>query len=157
MRECIREVCFLSILGGAALSLAPEGGPRRILKSLVTILLLALVLEKLPAQDPGAYRLERSKYREKEQELLDRGEEKRDELNRLVIEQEYASYVMEQAEACGLLLDSVSITVRWNTEGLWVPERAVIRLREGDADRLRAFLTDELGIPPDRQEVELCD
>ena len=85
------------------------------------------------------------------------GTEARDELNRLVMEQEYAAYVLEQAEKRGILLDSVRISVRWSTEGLWVPDRAAIVMREGEKDVLCAMLTQELGIPVVRQEVETCD
>ena len=157
MRDCIRDICILSVMGGTALCLVPEGGAKRVLKTFITILLLGLILHFLRIHDIEVYRLELAKYREKEQELVHSGTEARDELNRLVMEQEYAAYVLEQAEKRGMLLDSVHISVRWSTEGLWVPDRAVIVMREGEKDMLRAMLIQELGIPEERQEVESCD
>ena len=157
MRDCIRDICYLSVMGGFALCLAPEGGAKRVLKTLITVLLLGLILNSLHIQDIDDYRLELAKYREKEQELLRSGTETRDQLNRLVMEREYAAYVLKQAEKRGMLLDSVRITVRWNTEGLWVPDRAMIVMREGDKDALCDMLTQELGIPMERQEVETRD
>ena len=59
--------------------------------------------------------------------------------------------------AIKLTADKNSISVRWNTEGLWVPDRALIVLREGQKDELCAMLTQDLGIPEERQEVEICD
>lgn len=157
MRDCIRDICYLSVMGGIALCLAPEGGAKRVLKTLITVLLLGLILNSLRIQDIDVYRLELAKYREKEQELIHSGTETRDELNRFVMEREYAAYVLKQAEKRGMLLDSVRITVRWNTEGLWVPDRAVIVMREGDEDVLCDMLTQELGISMERQEVETRD
>ena len=127
------------------------------LKTLITMLLLGLILHSFSVQNMEVYRLELAKYREKEQELVYSGAETRDELNRLVMERVYAAYVLEQAEKRGMLLDSVRISVRWNTEGLWVPDRALIVIREGQKDELCAMLTQDLGIPEERQEVEICD
>lgn len=157
MRDCIRDICILSVVGGTALCLVSEGGAKRMLKTLITMLLLGLILHSFSVQNMEVYRLELAKYREKEQELVYSGAETRDELNRLVMEREYAAYVLEQAEKRGMLLDSVRISVRWNTEGLWVPDRALIVLREGQKDELCAMLTQDLGIPEERQEVEICD
>ena len=157
MRDCIRDICILSVMGGTALCLVPEGGAKRMLKTLITMLLLGLILHSFSVQNMEVYRLELAKYREKEQELVYSGADTRDELNRLVMEREYAAYVLEQAEKRGMLLDSVRISVRWNTEGLWVPDRALIVLREGQKDELCAMLTQDLGIPEERQEVEICD
>ena len=140
MRDCIRDICILSVMGGTALCLVPEGGAKRMLKTLITMLLLGLILHSFSVQNMEVYRLELAKYREKEQELVYSGAETRDELNRLV-----------------MVLDSVRISVRWNNEGLWVPDRALIVIREGQKDELCAMLTQDLGIPEERQEVEICD
>ena len=152
MKDCIRDVCLFSVFSGAALCLAPEGGAKRILKALITVALLGLILDGIHGLDSQAYRLELAKYREREQELIRSGEETRDYLNRLVIEQEYCAYVMEKAEQAGVVLETVDISVRWNTEGVWVPDCSVIQIREGSKETLSAILAADLGIPAEKQE-----
>lgn len=158
MRECIRTLCVLSVVSGVLVSLTPEGGARRILRLLSSVVLLAVIFNSLNALDLSDYGVELARYREREQELLQNGEELRDELNRLVIEQEYREYIEERAASLFAALESVEITVRWSSEGFWVPESSRICLRTKDArDELSRILESELGIPAQKQEWEIRD
>ncbi len=152
MRDCIRELCVLSLFLGAALSLCPEGGTKRVLRLFSTAALLALILNAAGRLDLSAYPLDLALYREREMQLAERGEELRQEMNRLVIEQEYAAYIQDKAASMGIALRDVRIGVRWSSEGVWIPESSSIGC-EGDAERslIGTVLESELGIAAERQ------
>ena len=153
MIEGIREVCVLSIFCGAALSICPEGGAKRVLRLLSTAALLALILNSTGQLDLDAYPLELARYHEREQELTEQSGAAREQFNRLVIEREYASYIEDKAAALGIDAEEVRIAVRWSAEGLWVPESSSIRCPDGEARRLLGeILEADLGIASERQE-----
>lgn len=153
MRDCVRELCVLSIFCGASLSLCPEGGVRRVLSLLSTAALLALVLSSLRLLQLDDYPLDLARYRERERQLTVRSGEAREALNRLVIEGEYAAYIRDKAASMGIAVEDVRIGVRWSAEGVWVPESSQMRAADGEQrSLLGAVLEGDLGIPEERQE-----
>ena len=53
-------------------------------------------------------------------------------------------------------LEALEITLRWSTEGLWIPEAVRGRLStEQGRETLGSVLETELGIPAQRQEWEI--
>lgn len=153
MRDCIRELCVLSLFCGAALSLCPEGGVKRLLRCLGTAALLALLLNALGKLDLSGYPLDAARFHERERELSLMGDELRRELNRHVIEEEYAAYIQDKAAELGLTAEEIRIGVRWSAEGVWIPESSRIRCGTAEErERLRTVLEADLGIPAERQE-----
>ena len=153
MRECVRALCILSIVCGAVLSLCPEGVAKKILRVLPTVVLLAVIFDCMGKLDLAPYSLELARSREWENTLLRDSGEMSDRLNRLVIEQEYASYVERRAEAAGVTVSEIRIRARWSKEGLWLPDSSRIHLiRESEKEVLAQILLAELGIPREHQE-----
>ena len=88
-----------------------------------------------------------------EQSITRGGEQAAQKLNRLYIEQEYAAYILQRASTLGAELSRAEVTVRWDYEGLWVPESSHVT---GNVDpetrrELSRLLRDEVGIPAERQ------
>lgn len=153
VKDCIRELCVLSVFCGAVLSLCPEGGVKRILRVLEVVVLLAVILNGIGRLDLSPNTLELARLQEKEKELLNGTEEMKNRLDRFVIEEEYRSYVQERAETAGVAPTEILIRTRWSTEGFWIPDSSRICLDGNNArNTLSAILSGELGIPPDRQE-----
>ncbi len=153
MKDCVREVCVLSIFFGAVLSLCPEGGARQILRILGTVALMAMILNHLQKLDTAPFALEIAKYRELENQLTEDAAELQDRMNRLVIEDELREYVVNKAEQLGIQVQDVYIEARWNADGLWIPGSSRIQVRTSwEAERLSGVLLGELGIPLERQE-----
>ena len=153
MKEGIRSLCVLAVFCGTALHLAPEGGAKRILQVLVTALLLSELLGSLLAL-PGDFALNTAMLHEREQSLLGSAEETRERMNRLVIEEELRTYIQNKAAAAGLSLSRIELSLRWETEGIWLPDAAVLT-GQGEADDISGFLgqlSAELGI--DRGKLE---
>lgn len=154
MGESIRILCALSVLCGAALSLCPEGGVKRVLNIACSAALLCVIIQPISEFDDSVYALELAKNRQREEALITAGTELSDSLNRLVIEERYEAYILDKAEKLGLEMSGVSVTAEWSMEGLWVPSSAELRCAENEALRreLSGILEAELGIPAERQQ-----
>lgn len=154
MGESIRILCALSVLCGAALSLCPEGGVKRVLNIACSAALLCVIIQPISEFDYSVYALELAKNRQQEDALISAGTEFSDSLNRLVIEERYEAYILDKAEKLGLEMSGVSVTAEWSMEGLWVPSSAELRCAENEALRreLSGILEAELGIPAERQQ-----
>ena len=153
MRECVRDLCILSVFCGVIISLCPEGGTKKILHVLETTLLLCIIIRGTGKLDLSSCSIEAARFHELERELLEESEEIYNRLDRLVIEEEYASYILGRAEAGGIQAGGVVIHARWRKEGLWVPDSSRITVPSEDCRReLAQILSGELGIPPEKQE-----
>ena len=149
----MREICSLSVFCGAVLSICPEGGVKRILRVLESVILLAVVIGHVGELDLSPYRIEAARLRERQQEILQGAEDRADRLDRLVIEEGYRSYIEKRAEAAGLHPKKIQIRARWSKEGLWVPESSCIwMLPEESTRELSEILAGDLGITADQQE-----
>lgn len=154
MEAVIRELCVLSIFCGAALSLAPESRARKAMSFACSVVILACVVSGLRSLDLEEYAVQISLTREREQQFLAQTQELRDALDRLVIEREYSTYIMDTARQLRLTLQTAEVRAQWSLEGVWVPY-SVLLVGEVDeagrrslADRIEA----DLGIPAERQE-----
>ena len=154
MKDCVRQVCILSIFCGVAISLCPPGGVKRILHLLCSVILFAVILNPIRELDFSSLPLELAKYREEAKRLEQNGEELRDRLNRLVIEEEVSTYIEERANALGLQLKEIQVQARWSTEdGIWYPDSTCIHVNgQENIEILSGILWSELGIPKDKQE-----
>lgn len=153
----IKQLCAMSLLCGAAMSIAPEGTVKRVLEIVCSVVLLTAVVRPLIGMDFTAYALQLAKFEEKEEEFLDQSADLNDRLNRLVIEEKYETYIMDKAEEQGVGLDGVQVTVEWNMEGFWVPYSVQLDCRnESGREALSGILEAELGIPAERQQWS-CD
>ena len=153
IQQSIRQLCVLSLFCGAALSLLPEGGVKRVAEVVCTASLILALVSPLKALDMETYALEGAKRHELEAALASGGEAARQRLNRLVIEQEYEAYIMDKAQELGLEGLAADVEVQWSLEGLWMPYGVKISGACGQTgkERLSALLTADLGIPYERQ------
>lgn len=154
MESGIRALCAISILCGLLFRLTPEGSVRKSMAFVCSVVLLACVLSSVKNLELDDYALRLSLTREREQEFLLHADEARNALDRLVIEREYGSYIMDTAELLGIPLQSAEVLAEWSLEGLWVPRSVILYgspEEEGKrilSDRIQA----DLGIPTERQE-----
>ena len=153
MYEGIRELCAVSLLCGAALSILPEGGVKRVAEILCTASLILAVISPIKEIDMDAYALESARLHELETSLAQQGQEAGERINRLVIEQEYEAYIMDKARELGVNDLTADVEVQWSMEGFWMPWG--VELSSGcsqeSRERLSRLLESELGIPYERQ------
>ena len=152
MSGAIREICALSILCGAAMSIMPEGGVKRVAGILTAAILLTAILTPLRSIDLESYALLAARYRQQEAELTAQGEKINERLNRAVIEREYETYIMDKANEMGIDIKEADVEVQWSTERMWLPYSACIAAHAAPAQRaaLEDAIAAELGIPGER-------
>lgn len=152
MNQALRELCVLAVFCGAALRLAPEGTVRRVMNVLVTAVLLIALLGAVDGFDADTLRVETARVRENELRFAQNAEEARRRLDRLVIEEELNAYIQNKAGEKGLRINRSEITLRWETEGFWLPDEVTL-FGVGDTDaaaRLLGELRAELGLSEER-------
>lgn len=153
--SCIRRLCALSILCGAALSISPEGSAKRVMNIVCAAALLCAVIQPLAGMDFSEYALELARTEQRRGEFLENSGEINDRLNRLVIQGKYEAYIMDKAAEFGIPMTAVRVEVRWNAEGLWVPDSAKYTCSgcgETEKTALVQTVEAELGIPAERQQ-----
>lgn len=152
MSGAIREICALSILCGAAMSIMPEGGVKRVTGILTAAVLLTAILAPLKSMDLESYALIAAHYREREAELTAQGEEINERLNRAVIERECETYIMDKANELDIDIREADVEVQWSMDGVWLPYSACITGQSAPAQEtaLEDAVTAGLGIPGER-------
>lgn len=157
----LRGVCAASVFFGLALTLLPEGRERRLASLCVTAALVLMLVGIFRSFSWDDYAVSLAEMQSASDAISAGAEAQRRALNRLVIEQECAEYIMDKAADLSLELRSVKVSARWSREGVWVPERVSVVLQGGDEGRARlsALIEAELGVPEERQEwsVESSD
>ena len=146
IHQSIRQLCALSLLCGAALSILPEGGVKRVAEVVCTASLIIAIVSPLKA-------LESARRHDLESSLTADAKAAEQRLNRLVIEQEYEAYIMDKALELGLEGLAVDVEVQWSLEGLWMPYGASISgvCSQTGKEQLSALMAADLGIPYERQ------
>ena len=159
MAGLAEKICMLSILCGLTMSMTPEGGVKRVMAVLCTLILVLTVLTAVKSFDFDAYALELSRYQEQEQVFAQESRDMRQRLNRLVIEEEYKTYILDKANITGMELEQVELDARWSMDGLWVPYSVSIRYRGEERQRriMEDLISGDLGIPAERQHWSRVD
>lgn len=153
MTEILREVSLLSVLFGLITGAIPDRSVKSVTELLCTCILVLCILSPLKELDYDRLSLDLAKFSELEKELTQSAEKERERLNREVIEREYAAYILDKANELGAQTQNVRVTVKWSTEGIWVPWEAYIEYRGEEAAKAPAAerITADLGIPEERQ------
>lgn len=151
--EGVRALCLTSVLCGAALSITPEGGTKKVAEILCAAILTIALLSPFKSFSFDDYALQSAKLHEAEQRIISGAEETENRLNRLVIEQECISYIDSKAKELGIEQMSAVMEMRWDLEEIWVPwavEIEAVCSRE-QRDSMSEIIGAELGIPEERQ------
>ena len=154
MAEMLRRVCFLSVAFAIASTLTDDEGVGHILKILCTALLLICILQPVKEIDFESFALDMAEYRAREAQLIEEGGKMSGEMNRAIIEKEYASYIEEKAKELNIRTGDVRVKTKWDTAGIWVPQEASAEFESDGSMKLRTLkktVTAQLGIPEERQ------
>lgn len=149
----IRQLCAMSLLCGAALTMTPEGGVKRVAEIVCTASLIIAIVSPLKELDMGVYAVESARLHELETQLTSNATAAEERLNRLVIEQEYEAYIMDKASELGIGELEADVEVQWSLDGFWIPYG--VKLKAGcsneDKEQLSELIEADLGIPYERQ------
>ena len=153
MIELIRTWA-LALTGAAAFcaiatELTPKGPVKSVMRTVCAVVMAAALLSPLLEFDFPAYALNLARYRDSAAVLTESGKEIGGELNRRVIEQRLAAYILDKARSHGAAVTEARVTLKWDADGLWYPTAAEI---VGDySGTLSDCIAAELGIPAEAQ------
>ena len=153
MMNGIRQICFLSVLCGVSMTVIPEGQVKRITSLACACVLILAALNMVRGMDYELYAHELSQQRENTEKFLNDTENLKDRLNRLVIEEECETYILDKAGQMGIRLASAAVRARWSMDGFWVPWELTLEgtVQPNERNALAEVIQAELGIPEARQ------
>lgn len=153
MFEGVRALCLTSVVCGAALSITPEGGAKKVAEILCAAILTVALLSPFKAFRFEDYALQSAKLHEAERQIIKGAEEAESRLNRLVIEQECISYIDSKAKELGIEQMNAVMEMRWDLEEIWVPWAVEIEAEcsREQRENMSEMISAELGIPEERQ------
>ena len=153
MIELIRT-WVLALTGAAAFcavatELTPKGPVKSVVRTVCAVVMAAALLSPLLEFDFPAYALNMARYRDGAAALAASGTETGRELNRRVIEERLAAYILDKARSLGVSVTEARVTLKWDADGLWYPTAAEI---VGDySAKLSECIAAELGVPAEAQ------
>ena len=153
MIELIRT-WVLALTGAAAFcavatELTPKGPVKSVVRTVCAVGLAAALLSPLLEFDFPSYALNLARYRDGAAALTASGREAGAELNRRVIEERLAAYILDKARSLGATVAAARVTLKWDADGLWYPVAAEI---VGDYhEALSGCIAAELGVPAEAQ------
>lgn len=151
-------VCGVAFAGGlcaVCMYLCPAGRVKYVLQMASACVMVLAMFAPLVRMDPDAYASLLAAYREQSVAVLDVSDISAERLNRTVIEQECAEYILDKAQTFGISIDAVTVRVKWEDAGYWVPYEATYTVPDSTVIT-REFMqavSEELGIPEERQNA----
>lgn len=149
----IKNVCVISVICGAAEYLCPEGLVRTIMKIICSAAVIVTMLSGFTEINSKEYAVDMAKYRAMQDEILQNGEDKREELDRLVIASECEAYIKDKAVQYGAVISQIDVSLEWSREGVWVPCSLRGCAYDEESRTIAAQIAEtELGIACENQE-----
>ena len=155
MIELIRTG-VLALTGAAAFcavatELTPKGPVKSVVRTVCAVSLAAALLSPLLEFDFPAYALNLARYRDGAAALTESGKETGRELNRRVIEERLAAYILDKARSLGAsaTVTEARVTLKWDADGLWYP--TAVEIVGNYSASLSDCIAAELGVPAEAQ------
>lgn len=149
VREWLAAVMVVSLLLTVAESLIPEGSIRKIAGFTGGLILLLTLLQPILRTDLGRLHLNMDDYgTEIASRRSELAEQSGKEQSRL-IEKKTEAYILDKATQLGLRV-TVRIHAEMGADGVPYPSKA--ELHGANSKALAAYIEEELGIPPERQD-----
>lgn len=153
LHDWVYSVAFAGALCAVCMYLCPAGRVKYVLQMASACVMVLAMFSPFLKLRPDEYASILAAYREESIAVMSDSAGGTERLNRLVIEQEYAEYILDKAQTYGLTLESVSVRTTWDNGGYWVPHEAVYVTEEPLPEAFLEKITEELGIPKERQSV----
>ena len=149
MRNWLCGIAAASILSSIALMLCPAGRVKSITRLVCGIVCALALISPLTKPDIAGLSAAMASYGREAQIITQNAEEERKMMERTYIEEKCAAYISDKAEELGLAPAYVTVTARWDEEGLvWYPAAAEIGCRY--SAELENAVEASLGIAPER-------
>ncbi len=150
----IRALVGAAVFCAVALTLCPKGRAKRVLSTACACVMAIALLSPVAKVDMSSLSQAIGRYSAAARSVTQSAEDASQLYQRRVIERECEAYIMDRADALGIGVASVSVTLRWSSDGFWYPWECTICAGSGYSQALADIVEGELGIGPDRQNWE---
>lgn len=147
VREWLTAVIMVTMLLSVAQTLVPEGRIRKIFSFSGGLVLMLVLLQPVLEMDPDAMTWRPESYEKQIRACREELEQSARTEWETIIEQETTAYILDKADALGLEI-SAEVQAETREEGLPV---LTAELTGEPSEILEKYLTEELGIPRERQ------
>lgn len=152
VRGWLLALISAAVLCAVADCLMPAGPVKRIGKLVCGLVLLCAVLQPVVSLDLAGSRAWLESWCEGLELRKAELEELANEERKIVIEQEYAAYIVDKAADMGLTC-TAGVRCRTGEAGLPIPDEAWVsgRLTDVEQSRMTQLIWEDLGVPAERQ------
>ncbi len=153
LHSWLTAVISSALICALAISLTPKGRVHSALKLLCGLVMIFAIISPLKVLDFSEYSENLARYGNEAAELTESAGDYEDKLNRTIIEDECAAYILDKAESYGVKLNSVNVTAEWSMDGYWYPSACDIIYSCSDelVGAISSSVEGELGITKERQ------
>lgn len=151
MRQWVSSITAASMLAAVAMALTPSGRVKQVLRLACALMCALAVAGPLAKLDLGGLAAAMAKYEQKAEAITAQAEEEAKMLDRTYIEERCEAYILAKAAEAELAVDGVSLSARWDEDGLvWYPWSVTVQAPYNGG--LAGLIESELGIPAERQD-----
>lgn len=157
MMDAVRQ-CISALIGAAFLSAISElvltGKTQQQVHRLITaVTMLTILFALFVPQNWDAYADSIRREHIISVWDYDAQAEKERKMSRLIIEEECAAYILDKGADLQIPIQEAHVTLRWNTEGYWVPDRVQIVVSQAcDQETLADIIASDLGVSREKQD-----
>lgn len=153
LRSWVLGLVGAALFCALAAALTPRGPVRELVRVLCGVVMASALIAPLLSLPAADYALNLARWRSEGEAAAAGGERLGEEMSRPVIEARLGAYILDKAGALGAEITDAAVSVRWTTEGVWLPVAA--ELRGPYNARLAAAIEAELGIA--QEEIRWLD
>lgn len=146
LKEWTMSLIGASIIAAIALTLTPRGRVYGIVRMLCGVVMVIALISPLIDFNLEAYGAGLSQYKEHMYLLENNMDETSERLNRTIIEEECAAYILDKAQVMDLTV-TVTVTAKWGDEGYFIPHEVYIISDTPENSRLLSVIEADLGVP----------
>ena len=154
MREYLSALICTSAFCAICLAATPEGRVRTVVSIACGIAMITAIVSPISTLDFSEYSESLAEYREYAENKADEGAQNSNKLNRMYIEEQCKSYILDKAESIGACVSDAKIGFEWSRSGYWYPVSAEIcaDCPYVEQEKLMAIIEAELGISRSAQD-----
>lgn len=149
MENWIMGLTGAAVLSMLAVAITPQGRVKKAVKLVCGFVVILSLLSGITDFDYRLYSKSMADHRRDIDKLIDKSIEEQTVMEREYIEAECEAYILDKADELGTNCESVSMTLRWSSEGYWYPSEAELNMEYHP--ELSSYIEGELGVPEDSQ------
>lgn len=154
LKEYLTGVIYTCAFCSAILMITPKGRVRSVVSLACAVAVILSLVIPVTGLDFSQYSELLAGYKKQAEIEAEKGSRNSNNLNRLYIEEQCETYILDKAENIGISISGVSVFLEWSENGCWYPVSAEIDCdcSENERMKLESYIESELGISRKEQK-----